>query len=178
MSISKKIKAISNKIEQSKAHYNLDKETAKISTLSSGNVNKYELLPGKDGSPEKDLLEKAPALERFEYSPLGKELKKQIIVAEKQYQDFDKVFNYDEKEKPWKTEKEELLTIDESSLFFNNKYTFNKFKNVWSYDDESLEWRHNNYLTPFEQIVKEFEKFTPRTRSLCVKMLENYIVNY
>ena len=39
MSISEKIKTINNKIKQSKAQYNLDRQTAKISALSSGNVN-------------------------------------------------------------------------------------------------------------------------------------------
>ena len=66
MSISEKIKGINNKIEQSKAQYNLDKQTAKISALSSGNVSKYEFLTGKDILPEKDLLKKAAALKKFE----------------------------------------------------------------------------------------------------------------
>ena len=42
MSISEKIKTIENKIEQNKAQYNLDRQTAKVSALSSGNVSKYE----------------------------------------------------------------------------------------------------------------------------------------
>ena len=42
MSISEKIKTIDNKIEQNKTQYNLDKQTAKISALLSGNVSKYE----------------------------------------------------------------------------------------------------------------------------------------
>ena len=37
--VSKKIKTIDNKIEQNKAQYNLDRQTAKISVLSSGNVS-------------------------------------------------------------------------------------------------------------------------------------------
>ena len=41
MSISEKIKTI-NKIEKSKSQYNLDKQTAKLSALSSGNANKYD----------------------------------------------------------------------------------------------------------------------------------------
>ena len=57
ISISEKIKAINNKIEQNKAQYDLDRQTAKIPALSSGNVSKYEFLAGKDVSPEKDLLE-------------------------------------------------------------------------------------------------------------------------
>ena len=41
MSSNEKFKTIDNKIEQSKAQYDLDRETAKISALSSGNVGKY-----------------------------------------------------------------------------------------------------------------------------------------
>ena len=49
---------IDSKIEKNKAQYNLDRQTAKISALSSGNVSKYEFLTGKDALPKKDLLEK------------------------------------------------------------------------------------------------------------------------
>ena len=76
MSVSEKIKTINSKIEQNKAQYNLNRQTAKISALSSGNVSKYEFLTGKYVLPEKDLLEKAASIKIFEYSPLGKELKK------------------------------------------------------------------------------------------------------
>ena len=89
MIISKKIKAINNKIEENKAHYNLDKQTATISALSSGNISKYELLTDKDVLPEKYLLEKATTMKRFEYSSLGKELNAQTDIAKKQYQKLD-----------------------------------------------------------------------------------------
>ena len=65
MSISEKIEAINSKIEQSQDQYNLDRQTAKISALSSRNVSKYEFLTGKDVLPEKDLLEKAATLKIF-----------------------------------------------------------------------------------------------------------------
>ena len=81
MSISEKIKTIDNKIEQNKDQNYLDRQTAKISALSSENVSKYEFLTAKDVLPEKDLLEKASALKRFDYSPLGKELKAQTDIA-------------------------------------------------------------------------------------------------
>ena len=48
MNISEKIKTIDSKIEQNKAQYNLDKQTAKISAVLSGNVSKYEFLTGED----------------------------------------------------------------------------------------------------------------------------------
>ena len=66
MSISENIKATNNKIEQIKAQYNLDRQTAKIFTLSSGDVSKYEFLTGKDVLPEEELLGKAAALKRFQ----------------------------------------------------------------------------------------------------------------
>ena len=65
MSIKEKIKANNNKIDQKKAQYSLDRQTANISALSSGNVSKYEFLTQKDILPEKDLLEKAATLKRF-----------------------------------------------------------------------------------------------------------------
>ena len=42
MTITQETKTIDNKIEQNKAQYNLDRQHAKISVLSSGNVSKYE----------------------------------------------------------------------------------------------------------------------------------------
>ena len=54
MTVSGKIKTIDNKIEQNKAHYSLDKQTAKVSALLLGNISKYEYLIGKDISPRKD----------------------------------------------------------------------------------------------------------------------------
>ena len=77
MTVSKKIRITNNKIEQSKAQYDLDRKTAKISALSSGNVSKYEFLTGKGVLTEKNLLEKAATMKRFEYLPIGKKLKAQ-----------------------------------------------------------------------------------------------------
>ena len=94
MNSSEKIKTINNKIEQNKTPYNLDKQTANISALSSANISEYEFLTGKDLLPEIELLEKAIALKNWEFSLLGKELKKQTSVAEKQYLGFDNVFNH------------------------------------------------------------------------------------
>ena len=71
MSNSEKIKTIKNKIDQKKAQYDLDRQTAKILALPSGNVSKYEFLTTKDVLPEKDLLEKAATMIKFEYSPFS-----------------------------------------------------------------------------------------------------------
>ena len=77
-----KIKTIDNKIEQNKVQYNfLVRQTAKISALSSGNFGKYEFLTCEYILPERELLEKAATIKRFEYSPLGSDLKKQTDIA-------------------------------------------------------------------------------------------------
>ena len=86
VSFTAKIKGVNNKIAQNKAQFSLDRQSANISVLSSGNVSKYKFLTAKDLLPEKKLLEKAAEMKRFEYSPLGKELKAQTSSAEKQYQ--------------------------------------------------------------------------------------------
>ena len=83
MTVNKKIKIVNNKIEQTKAQYNLDRQTAKILALSSGNVGKYDFLTVL---LEKELSEKATTVKRIEYSPLGSELKKQTDIVVKQYQ--------------------------------------------------------------------------------------------
>ena len=57
----------------------MDRQTVKTSALSSENVDKYEFLTDKNVLPEIDLLEEAAIIKRFEYSPLGSELKTEIV---------------------------------------------------------------------------------------------------
>ena len=79
-------------------------------------------MTGKDVLPEKDLLEKAPALKRFEYSPLGKELKAQTDTAKKQYYKFDDTNEFDEKinkKSPLKNCSKSDLTYDTNHSFLN-----------------------------------------------------------
>ena len=83
MIIVEKIKSINSKIEGNKAQYDLDRLPAKISPLSSGNVSKSEFLTGKDFLPKKDLMEESVKMKRFEYSPLGKELRARDVIAKK-----------------------------------------------------------------------------------------------
>ena len=60
------MKAITNKIEQNKAQYSLQRETAKISALSSGIVTKYEFLIGRDVLKEKKLARKSCCIETIQ----------------------------------------------------------------------------------------------------------------
>ena len=94
--------------------YNLGRQNANISALSSGNVSKHEFLSGRDVLPEKGLLEKAVALKRFEYLPLGKELKAQTSDAEKQYEKLEEDF------KPSKKEEIIEASCAKSNLVYSN----------------------------------------------------------
>ena len=79
----RKSKQLIKKIEQNKAEYDLDRQTANISALLSGNVSKYEILTGKDVLLEKDLLEKAATMIRFEYLPLQADIAKKLLRIRK-----------------------------------------------------------------------------------------------
>ena len=66
MTIIEKIKTINDKIEQNKTPYNLDRQTDKISELSSENTSKYDFFNDKDVLPQKNLLGKAATVKQFE----------------------------------------------------------------------------------------------------------------
>ena len=51
-------------MEQNKAQYDLDTQIARILAWSSGNLEKYQFLTGKNVLLEKDLLEKAKRVEK------------------------------------------------------------------------------------------------------------------
>ena len=48
MTVTDQIKIIDNKIKANQAQYDLDRLTAKIFVLSSGELRKYEYLTGED----------------------------------------------------------------------------------------------------------------------------------
>ena len=65
MNISENIKTIDNKIEKNKAQFDLDRQSAKISALSSGNVSKCEFLTDKDVLLEKRLARTGFCIEKI-----------------------------------------------------------------------------------------------------------------
>ena len=67
MTINEQIKILNDKIRSNQAQYDLDKQNAKISALSSGELDKYEYLTGEDLGYKPDLVQKV----KFEYSHLG-----------------------------------------------------------------------------------------------------------
>ena len=68
MTVTDQIKILDKEIMQNEAQYDLDRKAAKISALSSNNLDKYEYLTGEDLGLKPSTVEQA----KFEYSPLGK----------------------------------------------------------------------------------------------------------
>ena len=95
---------ISDQMRDENLRYDINRETAKISALSSGKIHKYEYLTGEDILPsnQQQIIEQA----KFTYSPLGKAFEKQIKTIEDQGQ---KQVDALEKLKP----KEEIKPIED-----------------------------------------------------------------
>ena len=80
---------------QNEARYNLDRKAAKISGLSSNNLDKYEYLTGEDLRLKPNTIEQA----RFEYSPLGKIFNKGLSEDDKKEGLFKRLKNIENAQK-------------------------------------------------------------------------------
>ena len=146
---------IDDKIRDEKLQYNINREAAKISALSSDKIHKYEYLTGEDIFPsnKQQIIEQA----KFTYSPLGKAFEKQIKTiedqGEKQVKDLNTLKSDNNK-----------LTIEDvipKSVFANNeaKEEFNKIKEIEKdVDWQKLFYKSNKSKNNFKnfQIIRTF----------------------
>ena len=97
--------SIGEKITDEKLQYNINRQAAKISSLSSGEIHKCKYLTGKDILPSSNqqIIEQT----KFTYSPLGKAFEKQIKAIKDQGK---KQVDALEKSKP--EEQKKLLRIN------------------------------------------------------------------
>ena len=73
---------IEDQIRAEKLQYDINREAAKISALSSGKIDNYEYLTGEKILPsnQQQVIEQA----KFTYSPLGKAFEKQTKTIKDQ----------------------------------------------------------------------------------------------
>ena len=109
---------INDKIRDEKLQYDINREAAKISALSSGKIHKYEYLTGEDILPsnQQQIIEKA----EFNYSPLGKAFEKQIKTIE------DKGQKQINALKDLKQTKEIIYKLDDDDKTFTISETYNE----------------------------------------------------
>ena len=98
MTITDQIKILDRKIMQNEAQYDLDRKAAKISALSSNNLNKYEYLTGEDLDLKPSTVKQA----KFEYSPLGKIFNKGFDKDDKKEALFKRLKNIEKTKKTTK----------------------------------------------------------------------------
>ena len=145
---------INYQIRDEKLQYDINREAAIISALSSGKKHKYEYLTGKDILPsnQQQIIEQA----RFTYSPLGKAFEKQIKTIEDQGKKQIDALNT--------LKSNNQLTIEDvipnDALNSNEaKKEFDKIKEIEkNIDREKLIYETNEYTYSFKnfQTIKTF----------------------
>ena len=171
MAVTDQIKILNRKIKQNEAQYDLDREAAKISALSSNNLDKYEYLTGEDLGLKPSTVEQA----KFEYSPLGKIFNKGLSEEDRKEGLFKRIKNIEGKneeqlkaiEDQGKKQLEEIKNINVSSKplktisFFSTrskeaKELMNKIKVI----DDWLETAQRICTKTDGKTKYDFSKFT------------------
>ena len=123
--------AINNQIKNEKLQYDINRETAKISELSSGKLHRYEYLTSEDILPsnQQQIIEQT----KFTDSPLGKAYDKQIKAIEDQ-------------------SKKQVDALENLQLIVRSK--------AIKYDDESLEQKQETYNKLFDEKLDEIQELS------------------
>ena len=131
MTLTDELKILDHKIKANQAQYDLGREAAKISALSSKDLlEKYEYLTGEDLGHRPSVLEKT----KFEYSPLGMSLSKSFKK--------DNVKN---------------IANRESDFNYDGKYKFYRFyKQYDEFEEMSLDSKHNK-MKEFKRLLNNFK---------------------
>ena len=139
--ILKLIMTTDHKINNEKLQYNINREAAKTSALSSGKIDKNEYLRGEEILPsdQSRIIKQV----KFTYSHLGKVFQKQIQTAEeqgkKQVEDLEVL-------KPNIQKLAIKNAISEKTLSEEAKYELNKIKEIEKkVKREKLYYRTNEY---------------------------------
>ena len=107
MTVTDQIKILYKKIKQNESQYDLDTEPAKISALSSNNLDKYELLTGEDLGLKPSTIEQT----KFEYSPLDKIFNKELNEEDKKEGILKRLNNIEDKNKVNKVKNKEIIEV-------------------------------------------------------------------
>ena len=138
MALTDELKILDNKIKANQAQYDLGREAAKISALSSEDLlEKYEYLTGEDLGHRPSVLEKT----KFEYSPLGISLSKS--------------FKKDNFKNIAKSESESDFSYDSSHKF----YKF--YKRYDEFEEMSLDSKYN-CINEFTNLLSKFKNLKPK----------------
>ena len=176
MTITDQIKILNKKIMQNKAQYDLDRKAAKISALSSNNLDKYEYLTGEDLGLKPNTIKQA----RFEYSPLGKIFNKELSEDDNKEGLFKRLKNIEDKNEEQlkalsNTNKTSSYTKNESDYNYDNNFAFYKFyRDFQNFKDRSLESKYND-ISKFYKTLNEFKNHKTNTDE--IQQRKNKVIN-
>ena len=181
---------IEDRIKDEKLQYDINREAAEISALSSGKLDKYEYLTGEEILPsnQQQIIQQA----KCNYSPLGKAIEKQIKTikdqGEKQVvaleslnvpnkklssiKDFIPIENLNpEIINEIKRIEEIEKKVDRNKMFYkgsNKTYDFRNFKTIRAFDNEirnnviTLDTANIEQATLFSYVYDFSKKTRPR----------------
>ena len=154
MILTEQVKLLDNKIKANKAQYDLDREAAKISALSSKELGKYEYLTGEDLGYKPDVIQVA----KFEYSPLG--------------QVFNKVFKKDDKNN-------KVIKYD-NDLVYDPVHNFNKYRLSNFHETSSTDSKFDTINRFYKHllILNNVKKKTENAKQRKVTVLKNSTLLY
>ena len=132
--------AIEDQIKDEKLQYDINREAAKISALSSGKLDKYEYLTGEEILPsnQQQIIQQA----KFNYSPLGKAIEKQIKTIKDQGEKQVKAIQ-DKQIVNINKDKDKLLLSKERVIF---KDIYNKRLNEIEEMSNEIDYNDLNYV--------------------------------
>ena len=161
---------------QNEAQYDLDRKAAKISALSSNNLDKYEYLTGEDLGLKPSTVEQA----KFEYSPLGKIFNKGLDKDDKKEGLFKRLKNIEDKNEEQlkllsNTNKTSSYIKNESDYNYDNNFAFYKFyRDFQNFKDRSLESKYND-ISKFYSALNEFKNHKTNTDE--TQQRKNRVIN-
>ena len=146
MRITEQVKILDDKIKSNTVQYDLDSEAAKISALSSKDLEKYEYLTGEELGYKPDVTQRA----KFEYSPLGEA--------------FNKVFK--------KAGKNKKVIKNDNDLVYNSVHNFNKYSGSSFNKISSIDSKFDTIKKFYKDLlklndVKSQNKNTKQKKMLC-----------
>ena len=192
---------IEDQIKDEKLQYDINREAAKISALSSGKIDKYEYLNGEEILPsnQQQIIQQA----KFNYSPLGKALEKQRKTIEDQgekqvdalktsYKKLPSIKDFVPTEKfnleiinEIKRIEEIDKSVDRDKMVYKSTsgiYDFRGFKTIRTYGNDirnnvtslkAANLEQANLIAHFHDFVKKTKPQDPEQKKLRSNVLDN-----
>ena len=133
---------------QNEPQYDLDRKAAKISALSSNNLDKYEYLTGEDLGLKPSTIEQA----RFEYSWLGKIFNKGLSEYDKKEGLFKRLENIKDK-----NEQQLQVIKGQGEKQLKELKTIYKNKTLKIIDETRQNYEANKFVPKFIKLDDELE---------------------